>query len=252
MCLINFAFQHHREYPFILVANRDEFYSRPTKELHWWEDMPHVLAGKDLKDGGTWMGMNKYGRIAALTNYRNPELVKHDAPSRGGLLKTFLNGAISLDDFHQYLKTEGRLYNGFNIIYGTTNEMFYYANTNDRWLLLRPGIYGLSNAFLDTPWQKVLWSKLTFTSLLSSLSLDKEDYFSMMQNRNTADDALLPSTGVPYEIEKKLSACFIAMENYGTRLSTFIRIDELQNVAYCEKSYVPAGEVSFTFQIQKS
>lgn len=250
MCLINFAYQHHPKYKFILVGNRDEFYSRPTQSLHWWEDHPHILAGRDLKDGGTWMGMSKDGKIAALTNYRDLKNLKENAPSRGIILKKYLSGEIPLHEFHIFLKTQGRLYNGFNLIYGTADEFYYYSNQSDRWQIVLPGIYGLSNAFLDTPWTKVVTSKQLFTEIIQSENFSSGELINMMHNTAEATDDVLPSTGVSPELEKKLSAMFIQTENYGSRLTTFIRMNEHDEVEYEERSYVPEYRQSFSFQIQ--
>lgn len=250
MCLINFAYQQHTQYKFILVGNRDEFYSRPTQSLHWWEDLPHILAGRDLKDGGTWMGMSKDGKIAALTNYRDLINLKEKAPSRGIILKKYLSGEIPLHEFHIFLKTQGRFYNGFNLIYGTTDELYYYSNEGDRWQIVLPGIYGLSNAFLDTPWTKVVTSKQLFTEIIQSEKFSSGELVKMMHNTAEATDDALPSTGVSPDLEKKLSAIFIQTENYGSRLTTFISINQQNEVKYEETGYVPAYLQSFSFQIQ--
>ncbi|MBC8046286.1 MAG: NRDE family protein [Fimbriimonadaceae bacterium] len=251
MCLINFAFQYHPKYKFILVGNRDEFYNRPTKELHWWEDHPDILAGRDLKDGGTWMGMSRDGKIAVLTNYRDLKNIKNDAPSRGIILNKYLSGEIPLDEFHIFLKTQGRFYNGFSLLYGTTSEFYYFANKDERWQMIMPGIYGLSNAFLDTAWTKLVQSKKMFTELIETDIIDEQRLINMMHNTGYAEDNSLPLTGIPLELEKKLSAMFIETENYGSRLTTFISIDKKDIVVYHEKSYHPPGDAVYTFQIQK-
>jgi uncharacterized protein with NRDE domain len=252
MCLINFAYQYHPKYKFILVGNRDEFYNRPTKQLHWWEEYPDILAGRDMKDGGTWMGMSRDGKIAALTNYRDLKNIKQNAPSRGIILKKYLSGEIPLEEFHIFLKTQGRFYNGFNLLYGTAEEFYYYANTEERWQMIHPGIYSISNAFLDTPWEKVKKSKRLFSDLIQPGYVSSENLIQMMHNTDIANDNTLPSTGVSPELEKKLSAMFIEMENYGSRLTTYISINNHGHVVYYEKSYVPAGNISFEFQIQQS
>ncbi|MFN0275744.1 MAG: NRDE family protein [Chitinophagales bacterium] len=252
MCLINFAYQHHAKYKLILVGNRDEFYNRPTKKLHWWDDSPDIIGGRDMKDGGTWMGMSRDGKIAALTNYRDLRNVKENAPSRGNILRKYLNGSTPLDEFHVFLKTQGRFYNGFNLLYGTTNELYYYTNAGERWQMILPGIYGLSNAYLNTPWEKVQKSKTAFTKIIENEVVSPDKFLTMMFNTEFAAASSLPSTGIPFELEKKLSAMFIQTENYGSRLTTFISIDQQNHVHYHEKSYVPKDYAFFEFLITKA
>lgn len=250
MCLINFAFQHHAAYPFILVGNRDEFYNRATRKLQWWEDeFPEILAGKDLQEGGTWMGINKTGQFAALTNYRDLNNINTNAPSRGHLVSNFLKGNLHTDEMHQLLKTQGRLYNGFNLIYGDVSALFYYSNVTDQVRQLYPGIYGLSNALLDTPWPKVVNSKAAFTEQLSK-PLNPTPFIEILNNTDTAPEAELPNTGVPLELEKRLSAMFITSNNYGTRLTTFVSINNQGEVTYREKGYVPEHDVTVNFTIK--
>lgn len=251
MCLINFSFQQNSQYPFILIANRDEYYKRPAEKLHWWlEEGIGIIAGKDQKDGGTWMGMNKKGEFAALTNYRDLHNIKKQAPSRGIIIKKFLNGEIPSDERMRYLKTQGKFFNGFNIIYGDSNQLFFYSNSNEQHKNIYPGIYGLSNAVLDTPWPKVIKSKKEFIAALDDI--DNEDrFFEIFQNKNTAPENELPDTGVSLEWEKKLSSIFINTENYGTRLTTFVRISNKGNVLYREINYAPMHDIKFEFTIEQ-
>lgn len=250
MCLISFAFQSHPEFPLILIGNRDEFYARPTANLHQWENTTiPVYGGRDLKEGGTWMGMNTQGSFAALTNYRDPAHMADDKPSRGILLRDFLSGDIPLEEFHRLLRSRGTAYNGFNIIYGNCEELYYYNNIQQQLRQLYPGIYGLSNAFLDTPWPKVLKAKDALQRNLQ-ISNNEDQLIHAFTDISEADDAALPSTGVSPEWEKKLSAMFITSPSYGTRLTTFVSIDNRRNVVYREKGYVPEADTRFTFNIQ--
>ena len=250
MCLINLAFRQHPSYPLILVANRDEFYARPTRMLQWWEDEhADLLAGKDLQEGGTWMGINKQGQFAALTNYRDLANINDKAPSRGHIVKRYLNGELPDEEMFRFLKTQGKLYNGFNIIYGTVAMLYYYSNVTDQVRNLYPGIYGLSNALLDTPWPKLVNSKTQFTQTLSQAT-ESSDFIPILQNPELAPDNLLPQTGVSFEWEKKLSAMFITSPDYGTRLTTFVRIDNNGNVTYREKGYVPEHDITINFTLQ--
>ncbi|HRG27997.1 MAG TPA: NRDE family protein [Chitinophagales bacterium] len=250
MCLINLAFRQHPSYPLILVANRDEFYARPTRILQWWEDEhPDLLAGKDLQEGGTWMGINKQGQFAALTNYRDLSNINNNAPSRGLIVKRYLNGELPDEEMFRFLKTQGKLYNGFNIIYGNVDMLYYYSNVTDQVRNLYPGIYGLSNALLDTPWPKLVNSKTQFTQTLNQTT-ESSDFIPILQNPELAPDNLLPQTGVSFEWEKKLSAMFITSPDYGTRLTTFVRIDNNGNVTYREKGYVPEHDITINFTVQ--
>jgi uncharacterized protein with NRDE domain len=249
MCLLNFSFHHHSDYKLILVGNRDEFYNRPTQNLHWWDST--ILAGKDLKDGGTWMGISRDGNFASLTNYRDLHHIKSEAPSRGIIVSRFLNKELPLEEMHRFLRTQGKLYNGFNLIYGNTDELFYFSNVNERLQQLYPGIYGLSNAFLDTPWTKLKESKTNFESLTSGSKINEELLISSLKNETPAPDDELPLTGADYPLEKILSSMFIKSQNYGTRLTTFVCIDQHDNVIYREKSYVPENDIRFEFKIKK-
>ncbi len=250
MCLINFAFKYHIDYPLIVVANRDEFYKRPTHALHWWEDNPHILAGRDLQDGGTWMGITADGKFAALTNYRDPQNIRENVPSRGKLVTMFLNAELPLPQFQSYLTTHGSEYNGFNLIFGDAQRLFYYANTDNRLSEVEPGIHGLSNAFLDTPWPKIRQSTQLFRQLLDAHSFTEDEMINMLADKRTAQDSDLPSTGVSPETEKKLSAMFIEMENYGTRLTSLVSINRLGEVVFIEKSFIPPDFHKFKFTIK--
>lgn len=245
MCLINFAFQANSVFPFILIGNRDEFYNRPTQQAHWWENNGnHILAGKDLRDGGTWMGINKKGCFAALTNYRDLQNLKKDAPSRGNIVKQILTEEIKPGEVSKYLLSEGKLFNGFNIVYGNRKRLYFYSNFNEKIIDIQPGIYGLSNALLNTPWPKVEKSSKQFTRVIENNGND-EEMFTIMQNKNRWPINMLPKTGVSSDWEIKLSAMFISTTTYGTRCTTLVKIDSLDNVLYHEKSYVPKGEVKF-------
>lgn len=249
MCLINFAFQHHPSYPLILVGNRDEFYERPTQALHWWEETDNfILAGKDLQEGGTWMGINKAGQFGALTNFRDLNNIKPSAPSRGQLVKNWLSGDIPLEEMHRLLKTQGNSYNGFNLIYGNMQELFYYSNETDIIRQLYPGIYGISNALLDTPWPKVKNSKAAFVKAIDN-SLNSDAIIEILSDRKFAPIAELPHTGVSPEWEEKLSAMFITSEKYGTRLTTFVQVNTIGDVIYREKSYHPKHDKTISFTL---
>lgn len=247
MCTILFSWKSTDNEPLILLANRDEFYQRPTKTAHWWKDYPNILGGRDLQAGGTWMGINKNGRIAAITNYRKFPLDSY-ATSRGDLVKRFLTGAESQDSFMNFLLEKGNEYDGFNLLFGNPDQINYFSNRGNH-QQLKPGLYGLSNHLLDTPWPKVANGKKKFQEILENGFQDKEHYFELLSDESRAKDDDLPVTGIGLEKERMLSSIFIKSPNYGTRLSTVLRIDKSGLVDFHERSFIPENESKFSFQI---
>ncbi len=223
MCLIVFAWKQSADIPLLLAANRDEFYARPALAAAWWEEAPHVYAGKDLEAGGTWMGINKQGRFAALTNIRNVEAKKNGAPSRGKIVADFLCDNISPSSYLQTLAAEAKDYAGFNLILGDANDIYWFSNAQQHAAqLLQPGVYGLSNASLDTPWPKVLKAKTQLEKLIQKSASD-QDYFELLADTTQAPEHLLPQTGVSLEWERLLSSIHIHSNDYGTRVSSLIK-----------------------------
>jgi uncharacterized protein with NRDE domain len=254
MCLITFAYKSHPKYKFILAANRDEFYARPTSIAHWWEDHKEVLGGRDLEALGTWMAIHKNGRFAAVTNYRDIKNIKSEARSRGDLPVNFLLSDERTTVYSRTVQKEGSQYNGFNLL-TLDEEMTHVSNYSKEVQLIDSGVYGLSNALLNTPWTKVEKAKRDFNVLIKQ-SFELEDLIEMMQNTDTAEDEDLPETGLDYEREKAISAMCIRTPDYGTCCTTAITIDYEGNVSFMEKSY-PVGDrkegtVSFNFMIDKS
>ena len=166
MCLIVFAYNVHPSYRLILAANRDEFYERPSAPADFWEDQPHVLAGRDLKEGGTWLGVTKKGKFAAITNYRDPASWKNNAPSRGGLVSSYLCGNQSTGEYLDKISRQAQLYNGYNLIVGDRHEIFAYSNRGEK-QKLETGIYGLSNHLLNSSWPKVFRGKKLLKAALN-------------------------------------------------------------------------------------
>ncbi len=238
MCLILFLYDVRKDYRLVLGANRDEFYERATAPLSFWEDSPDILAGRDLKGGGTWMGITRSGRFAALTNYRDPASLRADAPSRGELVSEFLQSDVSPAEYMENLCSVGHKYNGFNLIIGDRQDLFYYSNRKDGVQKLAPGLYGLSNRFLNTPWPKVEKGKAGFSQL--GEQIDAEDIFRILSDRCTAPDDQLPETGVSLEWERMLSSMFIYSPVYGTRSSSVLLITQNGEVCFSEKTFVPA------------
>jgi uncharacterized protein with NRDE domain len=251
MCLITFAWQCHEEYPLIVLANRDEFYKRPTQPADYWVDHPHVLAGRDLEAGGTWMGVSKQGRWTALTNYRDPQNILANAPSRGELTTNFLTSDLSSDEYLSSVKNSGKVYNGFNLLVGDSKDLHYYNNVNNKMSLVSPGVHALSNGLLNTPWPKVESAKNKLDRNLKDDNLDIDLLLQQMLDAEIAEDDQLPSTGVPYEWEKALSAMFISSPEYGTSITTVLRLSRTGVLDFVEHSHPVNGkqEVKKTYHL---
>lgn len=229
MCVIYLAFNTEPDYPLVLLANRDEFYSRPTAAATYWEDFPYIYAGRDLVGGGTWLGVTNGGRLAAVTNYRDP-VAPVGKLSRGNLVADFLKSNIPASEYLESIRENAQKYSGFNLIIGeidvAVNDLYYFSNRGRDVEKLDPGLYSLSNHLLDTPWPKVETGKERFTKLLQQRSVSNEVFFDLLANRDLANDDDLPSTGVPYDWEKTLSAIFIETPDYGTRCSTVLKFNK--------------------------
>ncbi len=227
MCLIVFAWQLMPSTPLIAAANRDEFYDRPALPAGWWEDHPNVYAGRDLHAGGTWMGITREGRFAAITNIRGPAERKTDTPSRGGLVSDYLASDLTPQEYVEQISTRTEHFNGFNLLVGNRDTLIWFSNRGNgnprNGKPLWPGIYGLSNALLNDPWHKVVKTRAQFGSLLCTNAPD-DAFFEMLGDSAHAPDIRLPDTGVGLETERMLSAVCIQSENYGTRTSTLVRL----------------------------
>lgn len=257
MCLLLVAIQKIPGYKLILAANRDEYYDRPTAPAGFWPDVPVLLAGRDLGAGGTWLGITRNGRIAALTNYRDPASHKARAPSRGELPFRYLSGMESAVDFIGKLRKTADQYNGFNLVLGDPKDIYWFSNRSKKMLALTPGLHGLSNHLLNTPWPKVEKSKASFAALLVRKTMPPlESFFKMLNDRVPAEPEDLPDTGMGKRWERILSPVFITSPTYGTRSSTLVFIGSDNHVTFVEKTYVPGVEndekiLRFEFDIQK-
>lgn len=244
MCLILFSYKSHPRYKLILASNRDEFYNRPTRQLELWDDeySEAILAGRDEQGKGTWLGVTPSCKISGITNYRSMKNIKDQAPSRGLLVSNYLNGNLPPKDYLESVKTSGHLYNGFNLIAGDLNSMYYYSNIADEIQEVKPGIYGLSNAFLDTPWPKIRKGKSELARILSDDSKPTEEsLFSLLADKEYPPQSELPDTGVGSEWEKILSPIFIESDIYGTRTSTLVTIDYNAGINVIEKTFIRSG-----------
>jgi uncharacterized protein with NRDE domain len=255
MCLIVFANNIHSNYKFIFAANRDEFYNRPTEHAEFWSDYPDLLAGKDLQAGGTWMGISKQGRFAAITNSRDLKNHREDAPSRGKLTLDFLVNDIEPEEYYKRLKSELNSYNSFNFILGNVDELYYFSNKSDGLKKLESGIHGISNTLLNTPWPKVEKSKQYLEKLVGQQDIHPWELLNLLYDTTIAKDDSLPDTGVGMELERMLSPVFTKSEKYGTRSSTVVMVDKNNNVKFVEKTFFAnAGSFSnkeYNFTINK-
>lgn len=255
--MIIFAPDWHPGYQLIVAANRDEYYKRPDQPAAFWPEHPLMLAGKDLDQGGTWMGITKSGKFAALTNYRDPASMKKGAPSRGQLVHNYLNSQLPPADFIAGLENGGAAYNGFNLLLGSTAALYYYSNREKNLLSIEKGIHGLSNSLLDVPWPKVSKAVKAVEALSDEQAIKPEQLFAIMADQTLPPDDELPQTGVGIDFERVLAPAFVAGESYGygTKLTTVILVDRNHCVNFWERSYKKGNtadytDVHYSFQIQ--
>jgi uncharacterized protein with NRDE domain len=242
MCLLVLAWKFHPRYRLILAGNRDEFHDRPAAPLGWWQDDGRVLAGRDLKAGGTWLGLARSGRFGIVTNYRDLQAPVEGAPSRGTLVPRFLTGATSPKEFLDDLRGAAPRYSGFNLLVGGSRALYYFSNRGSNVPnALAPGIYGLSNHTLDTPWPKLSRTRERFDALLRSAEVQAEDLFGILADRERAPLANLPATGLPEEWEHIVSAPFIVNERYGTRCSSVLLVERNGRTVLHERRFDFAG-----------
>jgi uncharacterized protein with NRDE domain len=255
VCLILFAYRASTEWPLVIASNRDEAYERPTQEAQFWSDAPHILAGRDLDKGGTWLGIDKEGRFGVLTNFREGSQPVDEAPrSRGKLVESYLRQNLNAHPYLENVISERTQYAGFSMLLGDLKNLYFYSNRMDTISAVEPGVHGLSNALLDDPWPKVERGRGELSTLLlrpSALSADL--LFEMLQDPTTYERGLLPQTGIDAERERILSAKFIAVdEHYGTRSSTVIMVHSSGQVHYEERNFKPYGvsDKTSTFDFQ--
>ncbi|WP_085992875.1 NRDE family protein [Oceanobacillus senegalensis] len=253
MCLINFHFQSHPKYKLIIAANRDEFYKRPTAPASFWKDEPNILAGRDLMQMGTWFGVTRGGRFAALTNYRDPSLTENRKISRGEIVRYYLAENTSPKSFLNCLQKEKKQYAGFNIIVGNAEQLYHYNNILDEIQSISPGTHGLSNHTLDTPWPKVVKGKQKLEEYVNQhKEINPDALFKIISDSEKAPDDQLPDTGIGIEMERMLSPLFIQSPEYGTRSSTVLLIDQSNHVQFYERTFKNGEflrEKQFTFNM---
>lgn len=238
MCLVLFAAAHPR-HALVLAANRDEFHARPAAAAAWVE--PDLLAGRDLGAGGTWLALRRDGRFAVVTNVREPGRVRPGAPSRGALPFRVVRDRAPLAETLAGLSGDLAACNGCNLLAGSPTELWCVSNRGPGPVPVPPGVHGLSNHLLDTPWPKVVRGKDRLAQWLAADGEDLEPLFTMLGDRTPAEDADLPRTGLPLAWERRLSAAFIVSPDYGTRCSTVLTIGPDGMVRFIERTFGPDG-----------
>jgi uncharacterized protein with NRDE domain len=249
MCLILFAHGVHPDYPLVIAANRDEYYRRPTAKAAFWPDHPEILAGRDLECMGTWLGVTRAGRFAALTNFRDPSDRKTDAPSRGQLVSGFL---ASGREPREYLEDIARLapqYNGFNLLIGDVDRVCYFSSRLASVQELPPGVHGLSNHLLDIPWPKVERGKRRLQAVLAE-EPSTEALLDLLHDREPVAENELPDTGIGPEMERVLSPALIVSAQYGTRASTAVLFGQDGEVSFSERTILRGGEAGATVSLR--
>lgn len=242
MCLILIAYKTHPEYPLIIAANRDEFYQRPAQSAGYWEDHPQILGGRDLKCGGTWLAVDRRGRMAAVTNYREPSEQKQNLRSRGFLVTDYLCGTDSARAYLNSLVQHVTEYDGFNIFAGDISALYFYGSYLQQPLRMQPGLHGVSNGDLDYPWPKVSRGKQALAEILAANDvIDPETLFTVLSDREVPDDELLPDTGIGIELERMLAPIFVSGGEYGTRSSTVLIMDTGRRVYFSERNFDAGG-----------
>lgn len=241
MCLIALAWNHHANYELVVAANRDEFHKRQTAAADFWPDSPNVLAGRDLEQGGSWLGLSTTGRFAGITNARGTIVPNPDAPSRGWLIRDFLQGEQSARDFAEGLLDEIDRYAGFNLFLADREHLIYLSNVTEPAVReLQPGRYVLSNGHLDSDWPKMQRAGAALDDAMGSPDVSVDDLLSLLTDSTPAMDAELPDTGVGTDMERLLSPIFITSPVYGTRCSTAITVRQ-GNVNFHERRFDPDG-----------
>ncbi len=243
MCLIAIAYRVHPEYPLIIAANRDEFYTRPTAPIGFWPDHPQILAGRDLQGHGTWLGVTRTGRIAAVTNYREPQVTPGAGRSRGFLVSDYLAGNALPETYLRQVAEQRTAYGGFNLVVGGPGPLWWYSNRNGGIVKIAAGIHAISNHLLNSPWPKVEQIKSGFSELLTRADrIEPEAVFNaLLTDRTPVPDDQLPNTGVGLTWERILSPPFVISDIYGTRSSSVILVDRDNSVVFWERTIENTG-----------
>ena len=244
MCLIVFAWKSHPSYRLVLAANRDEYHARPAREAGWWPDHQNVLAGRDLQAGGTWLAVSRDGLFATVTNYRELQRSAGRLRSRGEIVSKFVTGRSDPHNFA--LSLDGEQYAGFSLLAADRDQLVYSSNGGDKTVVLEPGVYGLSNASLDTPWFKLVRSRRALQQLIDTDSVSESSLLRILADRQTAPVDQVDSSILPFALAQTLSAPFIVSPEYGTRCSTTLLWSNTDEVEFCERRFDARGKPAGT------
>jgi uncharacterized protein with NRDE domain len=240
MCLVVLAWQQHSEFPLIIAGNRDEFHGRPTARASWWSDAPDIVGGRDLQAGGTWLALHRGGRFATVTNFRDAKLPSSKYRSRGHLVTEFLNSTESPVDYLSNI--DGAEYAGFNLLVSDGATLACLSNRSDGARTLAPGIYGLSNALLDSPWHKVVRSKAALGTLIRNDRINATELFRLLDDRQRASVDEIEKEHLPFESAHAISAAFIVLPDYGTRSSSVALLDAAGSWRFQERRFDAEGK----------
>lgn len=252
MCIVVFALRQHEQFPFILIANRDEYYSRPANPAQFWSDCPDLLGGRDQQAGGSWLGVNRYGRIAAVTNYFDPSSTAVSEASRGRIVIRFLQNTQSAEEYTALLDQEHSLYNGYGALYGTATQIHYHTNRANLHTKITSGIHGLSNHLLDTPWPKLTEAKSQLRQIIKHRgTFHQEALFDLLSNSNQNSEL---NADIQDSHSGSRLPIFVRLENYGTRCSTVVLISNTGTVFFEERTFLPSSKkfisrCAFEFQL---
>ena len=242
MCLILLGWHAHAGYPLIFAGNRDEAYNRPSTAADFWRDEPRLFGGRDLEKGGTWLGITIAGRFAAVTNYRDGHATKDAPRSRGELASNYLRGADDPRSYMEWVMSSAQRYAGFSLIAGDLGRLFFCSNRSAGVEEIPPGVHGLSNHLLNTPWPKVTRCKQRMTELRGADKTELiRELFNLLGDRSVAPDAELPDTGIGLQRERELSPVFVTGDGYGTRASTVLLVDRDDEVTFIERVFGQQG-----------
>lgn len=244
MCLVVFGWRVHPEYKLILAANRDELHARPAKSAHWWPDRKHLLAGRDLQAGGAWLGVSRQGRFATVTNYREMQRPSGKLLSRGKLVCDFIDSRESPRRFADSIS--GPAYAGYNLLLTDGKQLVYSSNRGESPAELKPGVYGLSNAALDTPWPKLVRSRELLRQLIDADSVNEMSLLRLLADRQPAPVERINNPELPFQLAQAVSAPFILSKDYGTRCSTSLLWTETGDVEFCERNFDARGNATAT------
>lgn len=244
MCLLVLAWNAHPRYRLVVAANRDEYHDRPAAPLGRWPSPADIVAGRDLRGGGTWLGIDRRRRFGVVTNFRDLVRAPPRAPTRGALIPGYLGGMAGPGDYLTALESEAAGYGGFNLLLADGDSLWYASNRTAPFArALSPGIHGLSNELLDTPWPKLRRVRRGFEDWArESLSAEGGELFALLADRTPAtEDEVLPSSGLSPAWERTLSSPFVRHESYGTRCSTIVAIEPAGGCYVAERRFDSSG-----------